>query len=195
MAREAPPRRPGPVGRAAPPYASIGMMGSNQSGDLARTWPGSSAKPKLSASASGTRPQFASRYSRIAIVPARLSFESTDGLCPGGDDCHQEVDVVACFREPRHRKPLPLANPKLPYTLSAWRGSREDTCAAVLPNADHHAPRARFLAGPPTPPKRPVTAGAPRPDAQRKPAARRCPGSRRTLCARPQILREAGASP
>jgi hypothetical protein len=42
MAREAPPRRPGPVGRAAPPYASTGMMGSNQSGDLARAMGGGS---------------------------------------------------------------------------------------------------------------------------------------------------------
>jgi hypothetical protein len=59
----------------------------------------------------------------------------------------------ATIRNPKPKpKPNPKLNPKLPYTLSGRRGCREDTCAAVLPNADHHRTARPFIRGPQTKP-------------------------------------------
>src|SRR5665213_4320316 len=55
----------------------------------------------------------------------------------------------ATIRNPKPKpKPKPKPNPKLPYILSGRRGCREDTCAAVLPDADHHGQRARLFVAP-----------------------------------------------
>ena len=51
-----------------------------------------------------------------------------------------------------------LPKTKLPYTLSGRRGCCEDTCAGVLPNADHHGQRARSFVAPKPNQTKPIAA-------------------------------------